>query len=144
MYSVLIRKVTAMVATICPNCGLANVEGRTICKSCRSPLAPSQQLTNATQSTSVVLPTPISGSGYEYIAVPFVGNITSGIFTVQNAGIITKQLQTTINEYVSKGWDYYSMEKVNVQVTPGCLASLLGQREVFITFDQIIFRRKQP
>lgn len=78
---------------------------------------------------------------FEYRVVPFVGNLRSGVFSVENATNVTSQLQEVINKNTGQGWEFYSMEKVDVQITPGCLAGLLGARVSFITFDQVIFRR---
>ena len=135
-----------MSYTSCPSCGFSNAPGRTTCKSCRKPLDSTILSANSPaktlQSTSVN-PLPVSASGHEYLVIPFLGNLTSGAFTSQSASSVTTQLQDVINRYVSQGWDYYSMEKVNIQVTPGCLAALFGKSVEFITFDQIIFRRSK-
>ena len=73
--------------------------------------------------------------------VPFVGTLKSGVFTVENASKVTEQLQALIDQHVGSGWEFYSMEKVNIQISPGCLAALFGAKAAFITFDQVIFRR---
>lgn len=80
-------------------------------------------------------------SQHEYLVVPFVGQLRSGVFNVENARKVTEQLQQLIDEHTRRGWDFYRVDKVNIQVTPGCLASLLGSRVSFITFDQVVFRR---
>lgn len=78
---------------------------------------------------------------YEYKVVPFVGKLKSGVFTVENAGNVSSQLQAVIDSNVGGGWEFYSVEKVNIQIKPGCLGSLFGSNVEFITFDQVIFRR---
>jgi hypothetical protein len=78
---------------------------------------------------------------YEYRVMPFVGNLKSGVFTVENAQKVSEQLQAVINQHVQAGWEFYRIDKVDIQITPGCLASLFGARVSFITFDQVIFRR---
>jgi len=45
-----------------------------------------------------------------------------------------------IDNYVSAGWEYVGMERVQIEVSPGCLASLLGKSSSFIDFDQVIFK----
>lgn len=143
---------------ICANCGLENVAGRKTCKHCRTILDPADQVTTlhpeptnqfamytAQSASAPVTSLPVSASGYEYLVVPFVVNRKGGLFSLETASAVTVQLQSVINNYVEQGWDYYSTEKINILATPGCLASLFGQRDVFITFDQIIFRRhRQP
>jgi hypothetical protein len=81
---------------------------------------------------------------YEYLAVPFVGQLKQGVFSVENAKKVTEQLQGVINHYVQQGYEFYRIDKVGVQVTPGCMASLFGASVSSITFDQVIFRRPTP
>lgn len=78
---------------------------------------------------------------YEYRVIPFVGHLKSGFFTVENAQKVSEQLQGVINQHTQGGWEFYRIDKIDIQITPGCLASLFGARVSFITFDQVIFRR---
>lgn len=78
---------------------------------------------------------------YEYLVVPFVGHLKRGVVTVENAQTVSDQLQSLINQHAQGGWEFYRIDKVDIQVTPGCLASLLGAKVSFITFDQVTFRR---
>ncbi len=84
---------------------------------------------------------PSTPKSYEYRVVPFVGMLKSGVFSVENANAVTAQLQEVINQNTTQGWEFYSMNKVDVQINPGCLAALLGSKVTFVTFDQIVFRR---
>lgn len=79
-------------------------------------------------------------SAFEYLVVPFVGQLKSGVFSVENAQNVTAQLQAVINQYGQQGWEFYRIDKVDVQIKPGCLAALFGASAAVITFDQIIFR----
>jgi hypothetical protein len=81
------------------------------------------------------------GSDYEYLVVPFIGEIKQGFFSSQNAQDVSHQLQSVISSHAKEGWQFYSLEKVDIQVSVGCLASLFGAKAGLITFDQIIFRR---
>jgi hypothetical protein len=78
---------------------------------------------------------------YEYRIIPFIGKLKSGVFSIENANAVTAQLQAVIDQNTTQGWEFHSMEKVDVEITPGCLAGLLGSRVTFVTFDQIVFRR---
>lgn len=78
-----------------------------------------------------------------YKVVPFVGHIRQGIFSSQNARDVSEQLQELINQHAADGWEFLSIDKVNIVVSPGCIGSLLGARSGVIAFDQIVFRRKQ-
>jgi hypothetical protein len=74
--------------------------------------------------------------------VPFAGQIRRSFFSSQSAQDVSNQLQAVINERARQGWLFYSVEKIDIHVTPGCLASLLGARSSVISFDQVIFRRR--
>jgi hypothetical protein len=78
----------------------------------------------------------------EYLVLPFIGRIRRGIFSSENAKDVSNQLQTVINQQASHGWYFHSLEKVDIEVSPGCLASLFGAKSAVITFDQLVFRRK--
>jgi hypothetical protein len=81
------------------------------------------------------------GPDYEYLVVPFIGKIRQGFFSSQNAQDVSRQLQSVISWHAKEGWRFYSLEKVDIQVSVGCLASLFGAKASLISFDQIIFRR---
>ena len=79
---------------------------------------------------------------YEYLAVPFIGKLRSGLFgAVEDAGEVSKQLSAIINIRANDGWEFVSLTDVNIEIKPGCLAGLLGNKTAYIPFDQIIFRR---
>lgn len=78
---------------------------------------------------------------YEYFVVPFVGRLKQGFFSSETARSVSRQLQSEINQYAERGWEFCSVEKVDIEVTPGWLASLLGAKTSHISFDQIVFRR---
>jgi hypothetical protein len=42
-------------------------------------------------------------SALEYLVVPFVGQLKSGVFSVKNAQNVTAQLQAVINQYGQQG-----------------------------------------
>lgn len=76
----------------------------------------------------------------QYAVVPFIGTIKTGFFSNDNARTVSDQLQAVINDHAKKGWEFVSVEKVDIEVKPGCLGSLLGQRASYISFDQVVFR----
>lgn len=78
---------------------------------------------------------------YEYMVVPFVGRLKSGLFSVQDAGDVSKQLAAVINQHASQGWEFHTLNDVDIEVKPGCLAGLFGAKTAFMPFDQVIFRR---
>lgn len=76
-----------------------------------------------------------------YKVVPFIGQVKSGFFSSDNAGTVSEQLQSAIEQQVNAGWEFHSFAKADIEVKPGCLASLLGSKTSYISFDQLIFRR---
>lgn len=75
---------------------------------------------------------------YVYHVVPFIGKIKSG----QTADEVSRQLNALINDTVAKGWEFYQLGEVNIQIAPGCLAALFGARNSYVTYNQVIFRRE--
>jgi hypothetical protein len=79
---------------------------------------------------------------YEYKVLPFIGKLKSGLFgSVQDAGEVSTQLASVINQHASQGWEFIALNDVNIEIKPGCLAGLFGNKTAFIPFDQVIFRR---
>jgi hypothetical protein len=78
---------------------------------------------------------------YEYLVVPFVGQLKRSVINIENAQKVSEQLQALISQYARQGWEFYRIDKIDIQITPGCLAALFGAQVSFITFDQVIFRR---
>lgn len=81
---------------------------------------------------------------YEYRVVPFIGKLQSGLFgaVVQDAGEVSKQLEAVINQQSSEGWEFVTVNDVNIEIKPGCLSGLFGQKAAYVPFDQIVFRRE--
>jgi len=76
---------------------------------------------------------------YQYKVVPFIGKLKSG----ESAEIAAQQLQNLISQYTSQGWEFVQLGDVNIEIQPGCIAALLGQKASYITFDQVVFRKSQ-
>jgi len=78
---------------------------------------------------------------YSYLVVPFIGVVRGGVFSKENAQTVTSQLQSVIDGQIRQGWEFYSIEKVGIEIQPGCLGGLLGVKATYLNFDQIVFRR---
>jgi hypothetical protein len=78
---------------------------------------------------------------YQYLAVPFLGNVQRGFFGIQGPDVVSQQLQDMINQYASQGWEYYHIATVYVSISTGCLASLLGIKSGSAEINQVVFRR---
>lgn len=75
--------------------------------------------------------------GFQYKVVAFMGS-TKG---KQGADTVATQLTTLINSEATNGWELFQMGDVNIEVAPGCLAGLFGQKVTYIRYDQIVFRK---
>lgn len=76
---------------------------------------------------------------YEYKVVAFMGSTKGG----ESADVVAGQLTSLINSHATDGWELFQMGDVNIEVKPGCLAGLFGEKVSYIRFDQIVFRRQQ-
>lgn len=72
-----------------------------------------------------------------YKVVPFIGKIKSS----QSAGEVSSQLESLINGHAAQGWTLDQIQSVNIEVKPGCLAGLFGAKEVYVKFDQVVFKK---
>ena len=97
-----------------------------------------------TLSASQRIDEQIKAVNGDYLVIPFIGRIKSGFFSSENAETVSRQLQSLINQYSQQGWEFHNIAKVDIEVAPGCLASLFGAKTSYITFDQVIFRRARP
>lgn len=77
---------------------------------------------------------------YKYRVIPFIGQIKGGSFSSDNAQTVSAQLEQVINAQAQAGWEFVGVEKIGIEVQPGCLGALLGQKSAHIMFDQIVFR----
>ena len=75
---------------------------------------------------------------YQYQVVPFIGKIKGS----GTAAEVASQLQATISQHTSQGWEFWQLSDVNIEVQPGCITGLLGQKTNYVRFDQLIFRRE--
>jgi hypothetical protein len=129
---------------VCQSCGKANAVNRDTCFSCGKSFV-SDPVPAASSSLRGLQDEIVAAVLEEdYRVVPFIGRMNTGFFSTENAGTVSRQLQDLINLHSRQGWEFHSMTKVDVEVAPGCLASLFGAKSSYITFDQVIFRRARP
>lgn len=74
---------------------------------------------------------------YQYLVVPFQGQIKAG----GTVAAVSAQLESVINQYSSQGWEFHTLNDVNIEVTPGCISGLFGAKAAYVLYDQVIFRR---
>jgi hypothetical protein len=73
---------------------------------------------------------------YSYKVVPFIGRSRGSL----SASDVAQQLEITISQHASAGWEFVQLTDVNIEVQPGCLGGLLGAKVEYARFDQLIFR----
>jgi hypothetical protein len=50
-------------------------------------------------------------------------------------------LENSVNKQASDGWEFYRVDTIGVQITPGCLSALFGATAQTIQFNVVTFRR---
>lgn len=73
---------------------------------------------------------------YQYKVVPFIGQSRGQL----SAADVARQLESTISQHVSDGWEFYQLSDVNIEIQPGCLSGIFGAKVQYVRFDQLIFR----
>lgn len=83
---------------------------------------------------------------YKFVQVP--RNITiegpsviTGRQKVDPTQVAAHYLEVVVNQVVADGWEFYRIDSIGVATSPGCLASLLGQKATFDSYNVISFRK---
>jgi hypothetical protein len=71
-----------------------------------------------------------------YKVVPFIGLSKGNLSATE----VAHQLESTISQYASQGWDFHQLADVNIEIQPGCISGLFGAKVQYVRFDQLIFR----
>lgn len=50
-------------------------------------------------------------------------------------------LESVVNKYAEKGWEFYRVDQIGVRVNPGCLAGLLGVPAQHTVYYVVTFRQ---
>jgi hypothetical protein len=51
-------------------------------------------------------------------------------------------LERIVNDMARKGWEFYRIDTIGVQVNPGCLGALTGKKQELIDYYVISFRKE--
>lgn len=51
-------------------------------------------------------------------------------------------LATIVNTHAQDGWEFYRVDTIGVNVQPGCLAALLGQKSALTTYYVVSLRKQ--
>jgi hypothetical protein len=91
---------------VCQGCGTANAANRDACFSCGKSFvsdAVSTSITSLAGPRDSLVAGVIEGN---YLVVPFIGRINTGFFSTENAGTVSRQLQSLINLHSQEGWEF--------------------------------------
>jgi hypothetical protein len=50
-------------------------------------------------------------------------------------------LESVVNIHAKDGWEFFRVDAIGVNVKPGCIAGLLGQKDALSTYHVICFRK---
>jgi len=79
---------------------------------------------------------------YEYKMVQVPPNIEVQAKN-QKGNEAAAYLDKIVNSHAQDGWEFYRVDAIGVNVKPGCLAGLLGQKSALTTYYVVSFRKKQ-
>ncbi len=75
---------------------------------------------------------------YQYRMLQVPPNVSvRGVAQGQEAA---QYLQTLVNEQARQGWEFYRVDEIGVEVRPGCLWALLGQKATYTQYYVVTFR----
>jgi hypothetical protein len=75
---------------------------------------------------------------FVYKVLPFRGNVETS-----NPNEVANQLNDLISSQAANGWEFYQINSVNINISPGCLASLFGAKQLATVHDMAIFRQAE-
>ena len=76
---------------------------------------------------------------YQYKMVQIPPNVSVGNRPQVDAA--ATYLEGIVNQMAGQGWEFMRIDTIGVHVSPGCLASLLGQRSSVTNYYVVTFRR---
>jgi len=79
---------------------------------------------------------------YEYKACPIYFDSTSSQSLAEQGSGISEMINTTIAQWVAAGYEFHSIEVVQLTVAPGCLSALFGGSPHLQPMHQIIFKKQ--
>lgn len=51
-------------------------------------------------------------------------------------------LEDIVNTHAKDGWEFYRVDAIGVNVKPGCMAGLFGQKDMLNTYYVVSFRKQ--
>ena len=82
-------------------------------------------------------------SNYIYKCVPAPMEVETDLKTANKHDKAANIYQSKINIYAKEGWELHDIYPITSVEKPGCLASIFGGKPVQVTYNMIVFRRRQ-
>jgi hypothetical protein len=74
---------------------------------------------------------------YRYKTLPFIGENKNSL----DPNLIADQLNKAINLNSIDGWEFYTINNVNIYVEAGCFSAMFGAKSYEKRFDMLVFRK---
>ncbi len=79
---------------------------------------------------------------YEYKMVQIPPNIAVQM-KAHKGNEAAAYLESVVNEYASKGWEFHRIDSIGVELQPGCFDALFGKKTENSTYYVISFRMEK-
>ena len=77
---------------------------------------------------------------YQYKMVQIPANIS--VSGVERGREAAQYLENVVNQEARQGWEFYRVDEIGVEVRPGCLMALFGQKATYTQYYVVTFRRE--
>jgi hypothetical protein len=74
---------------------------------------------------------------YRYSMVQIPPNVS--VRGAERGQEAAQYLQNLVNEQVRQGWEFYPVDEIGVEVRPGCLFALIGQKATYTQYYVVTF-----
>jgi hypothetical protein len=79
---------------------------------------------------------------YKVVALPRDVAVMKKVFGGPDPkDVVAGYLERIIEAEAQQGWEFYRIDTVNILEQPGCLGSLLGQKETLTAYNLVTFRK---
>lgn len=77
---------------------------------------------------------------YQYNMIQLPPNIS--LRGAEQGNEAAQYLSSLANEQARQGWEFYRVDMIGVEVSPGCLGALMGQKATYTQYYVATFRRE--
>ena len=68
----------------------------------------------------------------------------AAISVAAGGGEAAQYLENVVNQEARQGWEFYRVDNIGVELRPGCLFALFGQKATYTNYYVVTFRREAP